>query len=182
MACAKWEEVGLLYTSGELDARERHDFLAHLEGCTECRAEYEQYTGERKKVFALEVLGEEPSAKVNAEIVRICSAPRTVAVGFKIFGLALTRPVMAALFLALGLTGGTYIAYNVDNASNVAAKASVQPEVPTAQPASPAPTTVAATSGTTDSTTLDSTERARPFPQSSNGGSGVVPVDLQQKP
>ena len=108
MACNKWEEMGLLFSSGELSEEERRDFETHMLECSECTAERETYNRERKQFFSIDILGEDPSASCGAEILRVCSQGRKRLTAIQLFPLLLRK---SAVSLALFLVGFTVVGY-----------------------------------------------------------------------
>jgi hypothetical protein len=120
MGCRKWEEAGLLYTAQELTEQEKGDYEAHLKSCDECRNEISLYRSEQKRFFTPELLGDAPSEKVSAEILRVCSNQRSAkaqSVGFNIFSMSFLRKAFmpAALFI-IGFISVGYITMNMENA------------------------------------------------------------------
>lgn len=177
MACTKWQETGLLYTSEELSDKQQRDYESHLGECSECRAELAAYRAEHEVWFTERMLGEEPSEDVSREILRVCSAAKTRTTGVGLFAGLLARPVLAAmLFLIVGLGSGAYIAYHVDNARNIAAQGATDAPILATDTASHSPDVAAFSS---DSAESDSVADTTPFPD--GGGTGIVPVDLQSK-
>ena len=80
MECRKWEDVGLLYSAQELGLSEMKEYESHLAVCSECRSELSLYRQEQKRFFTAEILGEAPSAKVSAGILRVCADQRSARV------------------------------------------------------------------------------------------------------
>jgi len=117
MACTKWEEIGLLYTSGELDEKDKGEYQLHLSECKTCRDEIELYFDDRKNLYTHEILGEAPSSKVNEEILRVCGQGKVKPVGFNLMSLFLKRSVAAVFFLCIGLGGGLYLSFNMQGAA-----------------------------------------------------------------
>ena len=141
MECRKWEETGLLYTAGELTAREALDYETHLTTCEECRKELYCYRSEQKRFFTADVLGEAPSVKIDAEILRVCSDPRPkvrIAVP-ALFAAFLRRQVLVpAMLFIVGFISVGYIMMNMENARQMAAhqlqKSAVQTMTAQAEP------------------------------------------------
>jgi anti-sigma factor RsiW len=176
MACTKWEEAGLLYTSGELTGAERSSYEQHLVACAECSQELRIYQAERRELFSVAMLEEQPSAAVDAEIVRVCGRRRYSGVSFLLAWAA--RPVFAALFfLVLGTGGGFYVAYQMGHSP-------VSPAIVQQQPAA-APVVVAHAADSAlakDTLGVDSASDGRPLARPSGAPApGVMPVNLQQK-
>jgi hypothetical protein len=112
MACSKWEETGLLYTSDELTTQEKESFTLHLVECGECRNEYETYRCEQATLFSNDVLGATPSAACDAEILRVCSDGRkriTSVGGVSVF---LKRSVISLALFVASFTVVGYLAFN----------------------------------------------------------------------
>jgi len=186
MACDRWEQSGLLYASGELSTEDSRQFGRHLESCAECRAEHETYVRERARLYGVEVLGEATSPVLDRTILEACGNARKPVVGFRIFALLAAKPVMAGLFLMLGLSAGTYVAYNVDNAHRLARQTQTPtPATPAIQtpdqtPQPPALARSEVKPAVRDSLDADSAADSTPFPASRSkiASGGVVTVDL----
>jgi hypothetical protein len=118
MECRKWEEFGLLYSADELGTPARHDFEDHLKECEDCRKELFCYCGERERFFTPEILGESPSAKVDAEILRVCSDPRPkIRSATPILLSAFLRKALVPVMLfVIGFISVGYIMMNMENA------------------------------------------------------------------
>lgn len=133
MECRKWEETGLLYTAGELTAQGALDYETHLTACEECRKELHCYHREHERFFTLEVLGEAPSAKIDAEILRVCSdaRPRVRIAAPALFAAFFRRQVLIpAMLFIVGFISVGYIMMNMENARQMSGKttAAVQPQ------------------------------------------------------
>lgn len=124
MECCKWEETGLLYAAGELVPELAAGYEKHLGECGYCREELDAYRSDRKNFFTEAVLGEVPSAEVDAEILRVCSdlrpkvrisAPALFAVFFR------RQVVVPALLFMAGFISFGYIMVNRENARQMAA-------------------------------------------------------------
>ncbi|MBN2189478.1 MAG: hypothetical protein JW699_08485 [Chitinispirillaceae bacterium] len=119
MECRKWEETGLLYSAGELNAQEALDYESHLGECEECRKELSLYRGERERFFTAGVLGEAPSAKVDAEILRVCSDPRPrvrISAPALFTAFFRRRVIVPAMLFIVGFVSVGYIMMNMENA------------------------------------------------------------------
>lgn len=137
MECRKWEETGLLYTAGELSSQETLEYEAHLTVCEECRKEFDCYRSERERFFTAGVLGEVTSAKVDAEILRVCSDPRPkVRISAPaLFAAFFRRQVLVPVMLFIvGFISVGYIMMNMENVRQMAVRS--QPVTPQVQVAS----------------------------------------------
>jgi anti-sigma factor RsiW len=126
MACRKWEETGLLYAAGELGEQEALDYETHLAGCVECRDELERYRRERVRFFTTDVLGEVTSSEVDAEILRVCSDPRSRAriSAPALFAAFFRRQIfIPAMLFVVGFISVGYIVMNMENARQMSAGA-----------------------------------------------------------
>jgi hypothetical protein len=133
MECRKWEETGLLYSAGESGAADALDYEAHLRECEECRKELSCYRSERERFFTAGVLGEAPSAKVDAEILRVCSdpRPRVRIAAPALFAAFFRRQVLVpAMLFIVGFISVGYIMMNMENARQMGGNttAAVQPQ------------------------------------------------------
>lgn len=188
MACSKWEQVGLLYTSGELSEADAREYERHVEACRECREEIDMYKMEREQFYSEEMLGASPSPEVGKEILRVCGAKAQTTFSFAIFGTVVTRPVAAALlFLLLGIGTGTYVAYHADNAQRIAEQNQApEQELLASDTSGNTPANPIASADTQDEKSdlsrADSAADTTPFPRPSSARSpGVRPVDLENK-
>jgi anti-sigma factor RsiW len=182
MACTEWENTGLLYTSGELSNDKRISFEQHIAQCDECREEARLYEQERARLYQPAILGELPSAAVDAEIMRVCGNARKPLTGFALVTSFISRPVAAVLFLAIGIGTGTYVAYHVDNARTMAASmpaVSAPESLSVALSDSAARREQAALAARDDSLVTDSMADT-PLTNFPGNNAGVVPVDLNR--
>jgi len=141
MECRKWVETGLLYTTRELTAQEALDYETHLTACEECRTELDCYRREHERFFTVEVLGEAPSAAIDAEILRVCSDPRPKVriAAPALFAAFFRRQVLVpAMLFIVGFISVGYIMMNMENARQMAAhqpqKSAVQTMTAQAEP------------------------------------------------
>ena len=104
MACNMWEEMGLLFSSGELNEQEQQVFTEHMQQCPECAGEWETYQKEKKRFFTIEVLGEAPSSACDAEILRVCSSSRRRAESLRLFPLFLKKSAISLALFFIGFT------------------------------------------------------------------------------
>jgi anti-sigma factor RsiW len=120
--CNKFEEIGLLYVSGELSPTEAREYEAHAAECEECRREMETYRRERAELYTADVLSERPGPAVDAEILRVCStvrrAPTTLT---PMLFLKKYVPVPVFLMLVMVAVGG-YFRYHSMTADSLVAK------------------------------------------------------------
>lgn len=115
MECNTMQETGLLYLSHELGEVQTAEFLDHLSVCSVCRDELAAYEHEKKALYSLEMLGENPSAQTDAKLLAACSR-RPMITGFNLFsGVWGKRTVYSLLFLFFGLGAGLYFAMNYTN-------------------------------------------------------------------
>ncbi len=136
MDCSKWDEIGLLFTSGELDQPQSTEFTKHLAACQYCNSELSQYTLERKQFFTPAILCEETSGHLDAKILSLCSRPM-VPTGMGLFSLTwVKRAAFSALIFALGVTAGGYfaLAYYHTKTSAAFASAAKNSTVPQTTP------------------------------------------------
>ena len=115
MACSKWEETGLLYSSNELDDVDARQFQDHLCSCSECKAEYELYKKECSLFYNIQILSETPSEKVDKEILRVCSNPRKQVTSFGILSVFLKKTAVSVTFFVVGFLVIGYFAMNIQN-------------------------------------------------------------------
>jgi hypothetical protein len=120
--CNKFEEIGLLYVSGELNPTEAREYEAHAAECEECRRETETYRRERAELYTADILSERPGPAVDAEILRVCSTVRRAPVTLTpMLFLKKYVPVPVFLMLVMVAVGG-YFRYHSMNADSLVAK------------------------------------------------------------
>lgn len=120
--CNKFEELGLLYVSGELSPAEAREYEAHAAECEECRRETEAYRRERAELYTADVLSERPSPKTDAEILRLGAAARATPAAFApMMFLKKYAPVPVFLMLVMVAVGG-YFRYHSMTADSLVAK------------------------------------------------------------
>jgi anti-sigma factor RsiW len=175
MECRKWEETGLLYSAGELGGQEALDYEAHLRDCEECRKELSCYRSEQERFFTAEVLGETPSAKVDAEILRVCSDPRPkIRISAPaLFAAFFRRQVLVpAMLFIVGFISVGYIMMNMENARQMGGNttAAVQPQ----KAAAPVQTAQA------DADSLKDSLKGFASTRGNLNDKGVVTVDLKK--
>jgi hypothetical protein len=117
MACSKWEEIGLLYCSRELDEQEAKLYDVHLANCSECKLEFDQYQYDQKSFFTPEILGEITSKEVDEEIIRVCTAKKQYT-SIGIFPALIKKSIYSVSFFLLGFAVVGYFFYNIENANN----------------------------------------------------------------
>jgi len=176
MACNKWEETGLLFSSGELSADEHAEYSAHIAVCSECSEEYTMYTSMQKRFFTAPVLEAQPSAGCDAEIFRVCADGRKkiTTLTFSPFAAIFKRTVISLSLFALGFVSVSYVTMKMNN-STMNQTANVA-EVNTLQKTDSAG---ASTDSSSDSIIDNSVNYANK--RGNMGLKGVVPVDLQNK-
>lgn len=80
MACNRWENEGLLLTSGELSATESKTFEEHMGVCAECHQEFHSYQEMKSQFFTpglmqyaipetLDIFAKEKEPQENARII-----------------------------------------------------------------------------------------------------------------
>ena len=173
MDCRKWEELGLLYSSGELNGKEARDYEDHLKECEECGRELSLYRREHERLYTPRVLGESPPAAVDAEILRVCSDPRKQAAGFTLVPALLRKALVPALLLAIGFVSAGYIMLNMENAGQLKAAAAKEKAAVVASQQQPAPALATADSAG-DSAKAAAVNFAKT--RGDLSGQGVVPV------
>jgi anti-sigma factor RsiW len=120
--CNKFEELGLLYVSGELSVAEAREYESHIAGCEECRRETETYRKERAELYTADILSERPSPATDAEILRVCSAvKKTPTTLTPILFLKKYAPVPVFLMLVMVAVGG-YFRYHSMAAGSLVSK------------------------------------------------------------
>jgi len=175
MDCRKWEETGLLYTAGELGSQEASDYEVHLGACEECRNELSCYRREHGRFFTAGMLGEAPSAKIDAEIIRVCSDPRPrvrISAPALFTAFFRSRVLVPAMLFIVGFITVGYITMNMENARQMGGNttAAVQPQ----KPAAPVQTVQAVPDSLNDSLKGFASTRGN------LNDKGVITVDLKK--
>ena len=182
MACSKWEEAGLLYTSNELDELETKSFEAHLNLCGECKKEYNSYQKERSTYFTAEFLGESPSQKTDAEILRVCSSARPKHFTSSFFPLFLKKTAYSVTFFVLGFIVVGYFTMVIENPGRNNKKIALEKRLDSlSQPSSMIADGI---DQNNDSLQFDSLNDTNNYFSKSRGNlevNGVYPVDLNDK-
>jgi anti-sigma factor RsiW len=187
MECSKWQETGLLYTSGELTPDEMSLYKEHIAACEGCAGELRQYTEQRKRFFSAELLGEISPQFVDETILTFASrsnasgrpAPVTPT-SLGIFSLIFKRQSVGMLVLLLGIIAGFGIMVNYQKQSGSTPVATFK--APAAGSVLPAPVTAQAMQpGTMQKDSADTSNKV-PFSKRVGNIShqGVIPVDLHK--
>ena len=182
MACSKWEETGLLYSSSELNELEAKQYEEHLDFCPACKQEYETYQRERNLLFTEEVLGEAPSRKTDEEILRVCSSASKQYTHTGFLPLFLKRTVFSVTFFVVGFVVVGYFAMNMENHSGHKKLASE--EVIDHSPLDHSVAGATALPQEADSVRVDSISDTNLYYSKTRGNldmKGVFPVDLKNK-
>jgi anti-sigma factor RsiW len=183
MECCKWEELGLLYSANELDGNNTRDFEEHLKECEECRKELYYYREEKKRFYTQTVLGDAPSANVDAEILRVCSNLRKKATTFTLMPSFLRKAIVPVALFAVAFISIGYVMLNMENARQLkAASLNGNTRVATQQSSVAALPSAAVNIGRDSAT--DSARTPKMNYANSRGnleGQGVIPVDLKNK-
>ena len=181
MECCKWEELGLLYSSSELEQKNAVDFEEHLKECEECRKELYYYRAEKKQFFSVAMLSVAPSPEVDAKILRICSDVRKKGVPFTLMPAFLRKAVVPVALFALAFISAGYIMMNM-NFANQMKSAAIKGSTPAAIQAPSAQPVIQ--SASIDSTADSAKKTLKENYAKSRGnleGQGVIPVDLKNK-
>lgn len=182
MECNKWEEYGLLFTSGELDGRERQSFERHLSECSSCTQEEKLYLMEKERFYTPEILADAPSAACDAEIVRVCSDGRRKVTNMNTMPVFIKRTVLSVALFAIGFIGVGYVTLKSNNGIRKSVAAPTVSESTVVDQAVTEPT-VTAGAGPVDSAADSSAGSGMNFSKTRGNLdlNGVYPVDLQNK-
>ncbi|MDD5674932.1 MAG: hypothetical protein PHC61_12250 [Chitinivibrionales bacterium] len=116
MECTKWEESGLLCTSGELSGQSAVAFKNHCAECSYCREQLDVYKSDKSRFFTVDILGAKPSARVDQAVAMAAAAPaRITATNWGLFGFV-RKSVVPIMLFVLGFGAGAYFVLNVQNA------------------------------------------------------------------
>jgi len=183
MECYKWEEHGLLYSSGELDQKLSREFEEHLKECEECRKELYFYREEKNLFFTADILGVAPSPAIDAEILRVCSDIRRKGTGFTLMPVFLRKALMPVALFALAFVSVGYIMLNMENAHQMKS-AAIKNTTPSIHDQTKQPVIQSAAMNTVPDSLTDSVKNPKANFAKSRGnldGQGVIPVDLKNK-
>jgi hypothetical protein len=187
MECNKWQESGLLYISHELDEREDGEFKEHMQVCSTCGKEVEQYFYDKNNFFPGSLLCESPSEAIDKKIIAACSQLPKMTVRLGIFsGVWVKNAVMATVFLLFGMSAGVYFTLNYVTASRASVAVSSEKK------SSSTPSAIASSEKSIPAHAVDSSRlnkkdtlkrgvpgsivNPQPVPQQ-----GMVPVDLKKE-
>jgi hypothetical protein len=190
MECPKWQENGLLFVSGEADARQNEEFNEHMRVCIECKNEVEAYEYDKRHFFQQDFFTESPSEAINKKIIAACSHKPVTTLGFSLFsGVWMKKALLSTFFLVFGIGAGVYFTMHYSNSiSGVALskseKASSTTVTPVNQKATPAVQLAKVKAGdSAKSNKKDSLKanEAVSFPGNQKSGEGIIPVDLKKE-
>lgn len=185
MGCNKWEEVGLLFSSGELEEPRAKEYEAHLRECEECKIELETYQKEKNDLFTIDMLGEEPSRKVSDEILRVCSSARKQVTHVGFFPLFFKKTLYSVTFFVMGFVVVGYFAINMENAERKKHAVSLEGKIADSSTfVQPATANVNSIAQKTDSAKSDSLVDSALYYSKTRGNlntKGVYTVDLKDK-
>jgi len=193
MECPKWQELGLLFVSGETDAQQSEEFKEHMKQCAECKNEIDQYSFDKKNFFSYDFLAEAPPEAINTKIIAACSQKPVTTLGFNLFsGLWMKKALLSTFFLVFGMGAGVYFTvhyFSSDNsgiAVSKPAKASGAGVVSSDQYRAVADQAMQQTKGRAGDSAasakkdpLKSNEAA--FPSGKKPAEGIIPVDLKKE-
>lgn len=182
MVCSIWEEIGLLYSSGELSEEEMASFTEHLGQCEECAGEVKRYQDEKRRFFTEEILGASPSEACNAEILRVCSDARKRVAGGNMFSLFIRKSAVSLALFLLGFTVVGYIAFQIDT-SRQDSVSDIQKRDENSQLVSQEAAEDGSVKEAVDSSADSTNENSVNFAKTRGdlNHKGVVPVDLKDK-
>lgn len=183
MDCCKWEELGLLYSSGELDPKNTRDFDEHLKECEVCRHELLLYREVKKRFFSAHILGDAPSPAVDAEILRVCADARKRGTAFTLMPSFMRKALMPVALFALAFVSAGYIMWNMQNADMIKS-AAIKESSPASAAVNALPSAQTVLANTASDSITDSANGLKENFAKSRGnleGQGVIPVDLKNK-
>jgi hypothetical protein len=179
MECPKWQEMGLLFVSGETDSRQNEKFEEHLKVCAECKKETDQYYFDKQHFSSQDLLAQAPRETIDAKIKTACSQKPIATLGWSLFsGLWIKKALVATFFLVFGMSAGIYFTVHYFSNNNAAIAVAAPDKALQAAVASKASTTDSAKSDKKDS--LKSNEAAT-FPSSHKSSEGIITVDLKKE-
>ena len=181
--CSKWEETGLLYSSGELGELETREYEAHLKMCEECSEELNTYKFEKTSFFTPEILGESPSQAVDKELIRVCSSAKKQFAKVSVFPIFMKKAAVSMLLLVIGFATVGYIKLNSEQARAMQAQLLEREGVSGSTAEQQNSQTPSVALSENDSMLYDSLSRDSNTNFSKTRGNlntqGVVPVDLK---
>jgi hypothetical protein len=190
MECLKWQEVGLLFVSGETDVRQNEELKEHMKVCAECKNEVDQYYFEKKKFFSHDLLAEAPPKAIDAKIITACSQKPVMTTGFNLFsGLWMKKALLSTFFLVFGMGAGVYftVHYFSSDTGGVAiskpAKTLEMGVIATNQKGSMAGQAMQTKSDSAANAKKDSlkSNNAAAFPSGRKSSEGIITVDVKKE-
>ena len=179
MECSKCEELGLMYCVRSSDELQSPEAQAHLSASEACRKEVEANARMRQSFCAPDLLGALPSAKVDAEIIRVCSDGRKRVAATGVFPVFLRKAIIPVTLFVIGFISVGYIMLNMENAHQIkSASAALQVTAPLA--AAPHQALTTQTAAANDSL-KDSLKAGFAKNRGNLENSGVITVDLEKK-
>jgi hypothetical protein len=136
------------------------------------------YRREHERFYSPAILGEAPSAKVDAEILRVCSDPRKQAATFSLAPSFLRKSLVPVLLLVMGFVSVGYITLNIQNAGQLKAAAAQEKAAIAAAEQRPMSVPVEADS-TLDSMNSPKVNFAKT--RGNQNGQEVIQVELKEK-
>jgi len=177
-----WEEMGLLYSSDELNEKERQTFSAHIGECSECAHEWENYQYEQEHFFSINILGDTPSAACDTEILRVCADGRKRVTNLHAIPLFFKKSAISLALFLVGFTVVGYIVFRADVSDLPKTTAGIVNDNKT-QPTSATPVSETAINGRNDS--LADSAQKNPLNYANQRGNldlkGVYPVNSENK-
>jgi hypothetical protein len=179
MECLKWQEMGLLFVSGETDGRQSEEFKEHIKVCAECKQETDQYYFDKQHFFLQDLLGEAPRETIDEKIKSACSQKPIATIGWSLFsGLWIKKALVATFFLVFGMSAGIYFTIHYFSNNNAAIAGDT--------PGKASPTAVASKATTIDSAKNDKKDSlksndAATFPSAHKSSEGIITVDLKKE-
>ncbi|HEX2956173.1 MAG TPA: zf-HC2 domain-containing protein [Chitinispirillaceae bacterium] len=183
MACNDWEELSLLYSSGELDDSKKVQFESHIAQCESCKQFLEQYQKDRESLFSIQMLGVSTSETIDKEIKRVCENGKKQYTSTGFFSVFAKKTIISTSFFLIGFVVVGYFMLNVQQAkvSNNTVNQTIGPSNPSSNSSINVAEILKADS--VDSSSDVSKDSNRSFAKNRGNleASGVVPVELITK-
>jgi hypothetical protein len=180
MECSTCEERGLVYCVREPDECESVEAQRHFSENEECREECEKSWRVQEQARAPGLLDAAPSAKIDTEILRVCSDGRKRVTATVLFPAFIRKAIIPATLFIMGFMCVGYIALNMENAHQIkSAGMAVKTSVPAAQPQAPAIQVTTAKDSLKD--ILHNPKSGFANNRGNLDGNGVITVDLEKK-
>jgi hypothetical protein len=179
MECLKWQEMGLLFVSGETDDGQSEEFKEHIKLCAECKQETDQYYFDKQHFFSQDFLADAPRETIDVKIKAACSQKPVTNLRWSLFsGIWIKKALVATFFLVFGMSAGIYFTIHYFSNNNSATLVTAPDK---ASPAAVASKTIVGDSAKSDKKDSLKSNNAATFPSAHKSSEGIITVDLKKE-